>query len=296
MSLRSDPSVPVVHARGVVRDRGRFVLGPLDFDIPRGQVRALVGPNGSGKTTLIKSILGIVRPDCGVLQVCGGPAGESKDRVTAVLDSSYLVPEWTVLGAARALAAFYPRWDWPQFESLTAQLGLPAQAKIKELSSGESSKFKLAVALAPQPDFLILDEPTSGLDPLAREQVLQVVADFAAVGARSVLFSTHISEDLSTLSDSIMMLRAGQVVHVGAMADLSRDFVLVQAPIEWFGQGSELVVGLRALGGIGVGVVCKEQTQYLPARIAQTVPTADDVIKAFAVPMSAHRDVLVRSS
>lgn len=58
-----------IEGHGVTRDRGRFVLGPLDIELPRGRVLGLVGPNGSGKTTLIKSLLGLVHPDGGELRV-----------------------------------------------------------------------------------------------------------------------------------------------------------------------------------------------------------------------------------
>ena len=97
-----------IEARGLVRDRGRFRLGPLDVLLPRGQVMGLVGPNGSGKTTLIKIILGMTRADAGTLRVLGSDAQGAKGAVCAVLDANYLVPGWRVRQAVRAVRAFYP--------------------------------------------------------------------------------------------------------------------------------------------------------------------------------------------
>lgn len=274
-----------IFASGVTRDRGRFTLGPVDLAVNRGQVLALVGPNGSGKTTLIKALLGVVQPERGTLTVLGGVPGSLPGSVTAVLDTDYLVPDWTVPATAHAIAPFYERWSQDIFESIIIRLGVPIDAKVKDLSRGESSKLKLALALAPQPELLILDEPTSGLDPLAREQVLQVVREFMAVPERSVVFSTHISQDLTVLSNHIVILRQGQCVHSGSMAQLQEQYVAVQGAATVLQSALIETIGLRAYGDTHVCLVRAADLHRLPQGLASYRPSVDDVIKAFAVPV-----------
>lgn len=279
-------SPPAIVARGVVRDRGRFVLGPLDFELPTGQVLGLVGPNGSGKTTLMRAILGAVLPDRGELQVLGQRPGSRKELVGAVLDSTYLVPDWTVPQTVQAISPFYDTWDQGLVERLVVQLGVPVDAKVKDLSRGETSKLKLALALAPSPCLLILDEPTSGLDPLAREQVLQVIREFMLVRGRTVLLSTHISEDLAQVCDRILILGQGKPVHYGEMAALTREFVRLEVPLHWCESLPLRIVGLRRLGSVATGLVRSDDVPRIPDGARMSEPSVDDVIKAFAVPQA----------
>ncbi|HAM45831.1 MAG TPA: hypothetical protein DCM67_12525, partial [Propionibacteriaceae bacterium] len=158
-----------ISTSGLVRDFGRFRLGPLDLTIPVGYVTGLVGANGAGKTTLLKLLLGLQHADSGSMFLLGEPASEANPAVRedlgVVLDAPFVLPDWTVSKTGRATAPFYSRWDADLFAALVERFHLAPKATVKSLSRGEGTKLMLALALAHQPRLLLLDEPTSGLDP-----------------------------------------------------------------------------------------------------------------------------------
>lgn len=275
---------PAALLRGIVKDRGRFRLGPLNLTFARGEVTALVGPNGSGKTTLLKILLGLVAPDGGQAEVLGQSPDLLPVKVGAVLDTGYLVPDWRVDQACAAVAGAGPDWDDALAADLVGRFGVPPRAKVKELSRGEGSKLKLALALATGPELLILDEPTSGLDPLAREQVLQVIREFMVDESHTVLFSTHIPTDLPGIADQLVALRQGAVVEDCRMDELDERYFSVRGVVSDLPSSSGVLVGVRRTATNFTAVVPSGHTAGLPSGLVVEEATIDDIAKALAVP------------
>lgn len=274
-----------VEGRAVVRNRGRFVLGPVDVLLPRGEVMGLVGPNGSGKTTLLKAILGLARPDGGTLEVLGATPERARAYVGAALDAPYLVPEWTVRDACLAVRRFYPNWDQEFADSLAHQFQLDPSAKVKELSSGEASKLRILLALASQPELVVLDEPTSGLDPLAREQVMQTIRAYLADHDSSVLFSTHIPVDLAGIADQLLAVRQGRVAYAGEMDLLTERYAAVRGSNDDLEPIGERLIGVRSTTTNFDAVIPIERIGGLPASVVVEEASIDDIVKALAVPI-----------
>ncbi|WP_022899301.1 ATP-binding cassette domain-containing protein [Humibacter albus] len=275
-----------IEGRGVVRDRGRFRLGPVDLTLPRGQVMGLVGPNGSGKTTLIKAILGMTALDAGTLSVLGTAPERAKGSVCAVLDAKFFVPGWSVAQAVRAIRPFYPNWDQNYAESLLARFTLDPDAKVKELSHGEGNKLALVLALAPLPELAVLDEPTSGLDPLTREEVMQVIRDYMARRDSSVLFSTHIPADLGGIADQLVAVRAGRVVYSGHMDALTEVFFAVRGTNDDLLPLRDRLIGARSTTTNFEAIVRAVDSGGLPSSVLVEEASIDDVVKALAVPVT----------
>ncbi len=271
--------------RGLVKDRGRFRLGPVDLTLPYGYVTALLGANGSGKTTLIKILLGLIAPAGGDVTILGADPQTLPAGVRAVLDTSYFVPDWRVGEALRALRPTADAWDDALARQLVERFDLPWEGRIKELSRGEASKLKLTVALAARPQLLILDEPTSGLDPLAREQVLQVIREFMVDPTHSVLFSTHIPSDMPGLADQVVALRQGQVVLDRPMDQLTDDFFAVRGVREDLDHLPDVLIGVRRTATNFTAIVAADQTAGLPPSVLVEAADVDDVAKALAVPV-----------
>ncbi|PPF43356.1 ABC transporter ATP-binding protein [Pseudoclavibacter sp. AY1F1] len=210
--------------------RPDFTVEDVSFTIPRGSVVGLVGPNGAGKTTIIRSLLGLITPDAGRIEVLGGPAGASAAlaKTGIVLDRPTAAEDWRVTSLDRRLAPFYPRWDHARFAQLLDQFGIPQKRRVGELSRGQGVKLALSCALAQRPELLILDEPSSGLDPASRREITDVIREFMVDPQHAVLFSTHITTDLDELADDVIVLVGGRIAHRGPLPDVKESFAIAR--------------------------------------------------------------------
>ncbi|WP_221585983.1 ABC transporter ATP-binding protein [Microbacterium sp. G2-8] len=210
--------------------RPAFAVEGVSLALPRGAVIGLVGPNGAGKTTVIRALLGLLVPESGEVEVLGHPAGAppALARIGVVLDQPLAAPEWTVSSLDRRFAPFYPGWDGVRFGELLARLAVPRSQRVGELSRGQGVKLSLAVALAHAPELLILDEPSSGLDPASRRDVGDLIREFMLDPSHTVLFSTHITTDLETLADELVVLVDGRIEYHGGFPDVAEVFAMAR--------------------------------------------------------------------
>ena len=191
-------------------------LDSVSLSLPRGAVYGLVGANGAGKTTLIRHILGLLRAESGSVRVFG--LDPVADPVAVLSRIGYLseendLPGWMrVDELIRYTSAFYPKWENDYAEELRRTFALEAAAKIKDLSKGQKARAGLLIALAHRPELLVLDEPSSGLDPLVRRDTLGAVIRTIADEGRTVLFSSHLLEEVEQVADHVTMISYGRVV------------------------------------------------------------------------------------
>ena len=215
----------VIHIENLTRRFGaNTALNTVSLSLPRGGVYGLVGANGAGKTTLIKHILGLLQAESGSVRIFGlDPVG---DPVAVLSRIGYLseendLPGWMrVDELIRYSRAFYPRWDDRFAEELRQSFDLDPSAQIKTLSKGQKSRAGLLVALAYRPELLVLDEPSSGLDPIVRRDILGAVIRTIADEGRTVLFSSHLLDEVEQVADHVTMIRQGTIVMSAALADI----------------------------------------------------------------------------
>ena len=215
--MTANESGTVIEVNGLSRRFGRKeALHDVSLRVTRGQVFGLVGENGAGKTTLIQHLLGAYQAKTGSVRVFGiDPVYDP----TAVLGRiGYLsedrdLPRWMrVRELMRYTQAFYPNWDPAFAEKLRDEFGLAPDAKIGNLSRGELARAGLLAALAHRPELLLLDEPSSGLDAVARQHILAAVVRTVADEGRTVLFSSHLLEEVERVADHVAMIHEGRVV------------------------------------------------------------------------------------
>jgi len=213
---------PAIEIRGVSRRFGsKLALNNVSLCVPRGVVLGLVGENGSGKTTLIKHVLGLLKAQSGSVRVFG--RDPVTDPVGVLGRIGYLsedrdLPRWIrVDELLRYTRAFYPGWDAAYAEQLREQFGLDPAARIKNLSRGECARAGLLLALAHRPDLLLLDEPGSGLDPVARRDILEAIIRTVGDEGRTVLFSSHLLDEIERVSDHVAMVVRGEVALSGSL-------------------------------------------------------------------------------
>jgi len=193
----------------------KTALDSVSLSLPRGAVYGLVGANGAGKTTLIKHILGLLRAETGSVRVFA--IDPVADPVAVLSRIGYLseendLPGWMrVDELIRYSRAFYPDWDDAYAEELRRSFALDPAAKIRTLSKGQKARAGLLVALAHRPELLLLDEPSSGLDPIVRRDILGAVIRTIADEGRTVLFSSHLLEEVEEVADHVTMISEGRI-------------------------------------------------------------------------------------
>ena len=122
----------------------------------------------------------------------------------------------------------YHSWEEHTFLNLLKKFSLPADKPIKQFSKGMKMKLAIAVALSHNSKLLILDEATSGLDPVIRDDILDILLDFAQDETHSILISSHITTDLEKIADYIVFIHEGQVVFSKPKDELIEQYGIIK--------------------------------------------------------------------
>src|SRR6185503_14182448 len=217
----------VVDVNNLSRTFGdKAALDDVSFSATAGQVYGLVGANGAGKTTLLKHLLGLLRAATGSVRVFG--LDPVRDPVGVLGRVGYLseereLPEWMRIDELLAYTqAYHPTWDPSYARELLETFGLDPSKKVKELSRGMRAQAGLVVAVAHRPELLILDEPSSGLDAMVRRDILDAIVRTVADDGRTVIFSSHLLEEVERMSDHVTMIHQGRVALSGPVDDVRR--------------------------------------------------------------------------
>lgn len=217
----------VVEIAGLTRRFGATcALDNVSLSLPRGLVFGLVGANGAGKTTLIRHVLGLLKAQSGSVRIFN--RDPVKYPVEVLSRIGYLseegdLPGWMRIDELmRYMRAFYPTWDENYAQTLRRQFDLDPAAKVKTLSKGQKARAGLLVALAYRPELLVLDEPSSGLDPIVRRDILGAIVRTIADEGRTVLFSSHLLDEVEQISDRVAMLKAGRILFTGELDDIKQ--------------------------------------------------------------------------
>jgi len=202
-------------------------LDAVSFDVQPGEIFGLLGPNGAGKTTLIRTILDLIKPDSGRVELFGRtfqPA--DRNRIGYLPEERGLYPRQTVtavleyLAALKGLEAAKARTQaahWLEHFEL-ADAG---RMKVEQLSKGNQQKVQIVATLVADPAILILDEPLSGLDPVSARFVTRMIRERAAAG-QTVLLSTHQMGMVEALCTRVFMIARGRQVLYGDLREIKR--------------------------------------------------------------------------
>ncbi|MDF1701565.1 MAG: ABC transporter ATP-binding protein [Planctomycetota bacterium] len=222
--------VPSIELQAVSRWYGE-VLGLNEVSVQFGPgVTGLLGPNGAGKSTMLKIICGMLKPDLGTALVCG----RKPFNRPRVMRRVGLCPEqdafYPKASAWRVVAYLTQLHGFTKAEARTrarqalerAGLGEVLDRSVAGFSKGMRQRFKLAQALAHDPDVYVLDEPLNGLDPSGRAQYGAVIEELADEGC-CVLVSSHILHEVDALARRIVVLHAGRVLAEGSAREIRED-------------------------------------------------------------------------
>jgi ABC-2 type transport system ATP-binding protein len=219
---------PPIEARSLVKRYGAVTaVDEVDLTVEPGCVYGYLGPNGAGKTTSLRILLGLIRPDAGVARLFGRDplqdGAAALDGVAGFVEAPRFYPYLSGRRNLELMAALdggdaAGRID----EALeTVDLTDRQRDKVKGYSHGMKQRLGIAAALLRAPRLLLLDEPTTGLDPAGMRDMRQLVRRLADEGM-TVLLSSHLMGEVEELCDRVAIVRAGRVIHEGALDELLR--------------------------------------------------------------------------
>lgn len=199
----------------VKKTYGSFELD-CSMEIKRGQVTGLIGRNGAGKSTTFKSVLGLIYPDSGNIEMFGKKLSEitpeDKEQLGVVLAEANACELFTAKDMLPILKAMYKCFSEQEYLEKCKQYDIPMDKPLKEFSTGMKAKFKIIMALSHNAKLLILDEPTAGLDVVMRTELLDMLREYMEDEKNAILISSHIATDLEGLCDDIYMIADGKIV------------------------------------------------------------------------------------
>ena len=169
---------------------GFRALDDLSFTVPHGAVYGLVGPNGAGKSTVLRCIMGIYRPDAGLVSVGGLPVWENpavKRRMAFIPDDLSAHAGDSIREMAGLMQKLYPRFDLSRYGQLREVFQLDEKKPLRRFSKGMQKQAAFWLAICAKPDYLILDEPVDGLDPVMRRQIWSIILEDVAAHETTVL-------------------------------------------------------------------------------------------------------------
>ena len=135
-------------------------------------------------------------------------------------EAQYFYEQRSAAWTGRFVSHFFSAWDPGTFERYLDRFELPPKQRIKKFSKGMKVKLSLAIALSHAPELIILDEPTSGLDPVVRREVIDLLHRTAAEENKTVLISSHITDDIERIADYIVYMIQGRIALFASKDDL----------------------------------------------------------------------------
>lgn len=220
-----------VRVSGVAKRYGSVqALDGVEFELGDG-ITGLLGPNGAGKTTLLRCLATVQAPDAGSIDVFGFDPDRAAQRTEIRRRLGYMPQEpgfyqsFTCFDFLDYLAILKehvePSSRHDEVREALARTGLDDKSKVKirKLSGGMRRRLALAQSLIGSPPLLVLDEPTAGLDPEQRFRFRELISDLAE--SRTVLLSTHQTEDVSAICDRVLVMDQGRISFDGSPRELA---------------------------------------------------------------------------
>jgi Cu-processing system ATP-binding protein len=217
----------LIVVKNLVKNFGKNrVLKNIDLTIEAGKVTAIVGPNGSGKTTLIKTILGLVRPTDGIIEVDGITIKEDylyRKKIGYMPQIARYPENLTGNEIITLIKSIRNSDEFSDSEILTSLKLEPEMEKpFKNLSGGTKQKISALIAFAFNPKIIILDEPTAGLDPISSSYFKDLVLKRKEM-KKTIILTSHLMNEVQELSDEIVFLLEGEIKFKGSVQSLLED-------------------------------------------------------------------------
>ena len=217
----------MIKVKNLVKSFGKnAVLKGIHLTIDAGKVTAIVGPNGSGKTTLIKTILGLVKPTGGTIEVDGAPINNDylyRNKIGYMPQLARYPENLTGNEMLSLIKSIRNSEEFSNKEILSSfKLEMEMDKPFKNLSGGTKQKISALIAFAFNPKIIILDEPTAGLDPVSSSYFKDLVMKQKEL-KKTIILTSHLMNEVQELSDEILFLLEGEIKFKGTIQSLLED-------------------------------------------------------------------------
>ena len=206
----------VISVQNLTKKYGQFTaVDDISLSIEKGDFFGFIGPNGAGKTTTIKSILGLLKPNSGQIELLGKNIAENdyQQHIGLVPGEANLYGGLRVKDQIAYFAQYYNNIDNDYLLRLKKMFEVNDQKKISDLSLGNKKKISIVCALMNQPQLLVFDEVTNSLDPLMQKTLFDELARLNAQGT-TIFFSSHNLEEVQTYCKNVAIIRSGKIIEV----------------------------------------------------------------------------------
>jgi ABC-2 type transport system ATP-binding protein len=204
----------------------------VNLELRRGEIVGLIGRNGSGKSTLLRHIPGLLLPDAGSCTTFGREARDLGStelaRLGYVDQEGELLPYLRVYRHIDYVRAYYPRWNDEVQRAYLERFPLPLEERVGALSPGVRQQLAVLLAIGFEPELLVLDEAAASMDPIARAELLDLLAEMIQDGDRCIVIASHILSDVEKVVDRIVMLHDGEIIRDASLDGLRDAYRVVR--------------------------------------------------------------------
>ncbi len=246
----------LIEVKNVTKCYGSTIaLKNVSLTFAENKITGLLGRNGAGKTTLINLITNRIFPTEGAVFIDGEPVLDNDavlSKVYCMSEMSLYPDSMTVSDILKWTKEFYPDMDTEYAQKLADKFSLSTRKKIKSLSTGYKSIYKLIVALSCHAPILLLDEPVLGLDANYRDVFYRELIESYSRVPKTIVLSTHLIEEAAGVIENLAIIKDGEIIMDSTTQNTLQAGVTVTGPaglVDSFIQGKK-VLGQDTLGGI----------------------------------------------
>lgn len=245
-----------IEVKNISKNFGKTcALAQVSLTFEENKIYGLLGRNGAGKTTLLNIITNRIFADSGEVLVDGMPSKENDEalgKIYLMSEKTYYPNSLKISDVFKWTKEFYPGFDMEYADKLAERFELNTSKKIKSLSTGYNSIFKVIVALSVNTPYVLLDEPVLGLDANHRDVFYRLLLKKYGNNPSTFVISTHLIEEVSNVIEDVIIIKKGQIIHNESTAELMSCGYTVSGKasvVDEFIKGKD-VIGADSIGGL----------------------------------------------